>query len=140
MIAKFRQQLESSPLFSAGRRRYRELTARDQLIVKLLAYAVVALLIYSWVWKPINSRLNSAESRYQQQQSLLSWVKRNEPLARAAASSTRSTGSGTGNQSLLSVVGTSARQKGLELKRFEPENNGGLRVWLENVPFNQWIS
>ena len=42
--------------------------------------------------------------------------------------------------SVISVVTGSGRKSGVEIKRFEPSGNNKLRVWLENVPFNNLVN
>jgi general secretion pathway protein M len=43
------------------------------------------------------------------------------------------------DDSLLNVASSQAKEFALKFKRFQPEDDQVLRIWLENVPFNRLL-
>lgn len=133
--------LDKSPALRSARANYLNLSRRDQLAVQLLAVAVVGFLIYALVWRPVADYADAAEAAAEQEKAALVWMKENEAKARSIAS-TISSGPSAGlpqGQSLISVVGNSARNFDLELQRFEPRGEDQVNVWLDKVEFNQMM-
>lgn len=113
---------------------YQSQNKRDQLIIKALSAFVVICLIIVLFIQPMYASRNAAEA------SLERSLKAYELLAENAHKFTpakRASGGG-GNSPIMSTVTSQARQQGFELKRVEPDNTG-LRVWLDNVPFDSAI-
>src|SRR5690606_5857245 len=111
---------------------------RDRDALKYLSVAVALILLYLLIWLPTQNFLKSARQDAERQSELVGWIKQNEQTARElAARSNTAAPTGLEGQSLLSVVGSSARNFSIELRRFEPEGDNKMRVWLEKVPFIQ---
>ncbi len=131
--------LQSGPAKKASHWFY-NLPQRDQDALKYLSAAVVIVLIYLMIWLPVQNYTERAERAVERESETLAWIKQNEPAARelAARGGSGST-SNLAGQSFLSAVGNSAKQFQIELRRFEPEGDRKMRVWLERVPFNQML-
>src|SRR5690554_685876 len=136
----FKEKLMQSPLYRKASHWYYGLSGRDQNALKLLTVAVVLTLLYLLVWVPSQRFVESAERDLERQSAQLAWMKQNEPVARQLASrSSPTAATGLQGQSLLSVVSNAAKQHSIELRRFEPEGDSRIRVWLEKVSFNQML-
>lgn len=135
-----KQTLVQSPLYRKASHWYYGLSGRDQNALKLLTIAVALTLLYLLVWLPSERYVERAERDLERQSAQVAWMKQNEAVARQLASrSTPSAAAGLQGQSLLSVVSNAARQHSIELRRFEPEGDSRIRVWLEKVSFNQML-
>ncbi len=136
----FKEKLLQSPLYRKASNWYYGLPGRDQNALKLLIIAVVLVLLYLLVWLPSERYAERAERDVERQSAQLAWMKQNEPVARQLASrSSPTAATGLQGQSLLSVVSNAAKQHSIELRRFEPEGDSRIRVWLEKVSFNQML-
>lgn len=113
---------------------FRGLTPRDQRIVQAIAALLLAVLLYSLIWRPLHNWREANADRYAENVQLLQWLHANE--AQARQSSALGAGAGRG-QSLLAVVGDVARELGLTLSRFQPEGEGGVSVVLQNEEFDK---
>jgi general secretion pathway protein M len=123
------------------RRRYWSLPPRDRVLINVMAVTVVLVLLWLLVVAPAQRMRGEAAAKLSGQQSTLQWVKDNESRAQAIAGTTSSAPRKSG-QSLMTTVTASSTQMGLSLKRYEPEGQEKLRVWLENQSFNktiQWL-
>jgi len=118
---------------------YDQLSGRDQKALQVLAVAVAAFVLYFGIWRPIDQFQQDQAANLQQARSLMSWIQTHEQEARALARSrTGQTGTPVGDsRSLMTTVTTSAKQAGLPLARFEPSGEQGMRIWLEDAPFNR---
>ncbi len=131
--------LQSGPARKASHWFY-NLPQRDQDALKYLSAAVAVVLIYLVIWLPVQNYADRAERAVERESETLAWIKQNEPVARELA--TRGAAGSTASlagQSMLSAVGNSAKKFSIELRRFEPEGDSKMRVWLERVPFNQML-
>lgn len=132
----FKRQLEQSALYISTKSWYEQLAERDQKIVKAISVIVVAALLFSWVWQPVMQGRAEAESRYVKELKFHNKMKENAYLF-SQASSGASTGTGG---SILSTVNNTAKVKNIQLKRFEPDGDSGLRIWLDKVNFDAAIA
>lgn len=133
--------LDKSPALRSARASYLNLSRRDQLAVQLLGVALAAFLVYALIWRPVASYADAAEAAALQEKAALVWMKENEAKARSVAT-TLGGDSSAGlpqGQSLISVIGNSARNFDLELQRFEPRGEDQVNVWLDKIEFNQMM-
>ncbi|GAA3979206.1 type II secretion system protein M [Allohahella marinimesophila] len=134
--------LDKSPALRSARANYLNLSRRDQLAVQLLAIAVAGFLVYALIWRPIADYADTAEAAALQEKAALVWMKENEAKARSIASTLGGGDTSAGlpqGQSLISVIGNSARNFDLELQRFEPRGEDQVNVWLDKIEFNQMM-
>ena len=116
--------------------KYNRLSHRDQLALTLLSIFFSILILIYGIWLPTLNHHKDARNHWQQQQQLLSWLQAQENVI-PKASTTRA--QSNSQQPLLTRVTNSAKKKNLTLKRVQPEEDNKLRVWMENVNFNQTI-
>ncbi|TVP61585.1 MAG: type II secretion system protein M [Halomonadaceae bacterium] len=125
-------------------RRYDQLPQRDQRALQGLSIALAVALVYLLVWLPVSDYRSNAQQSAVAAQQLLGYVQSEEVRARdiaAAGQSQRGRQLEPGSD-FLTTVTDSAQQAGLPLARFEPSGNDGMRIRLEQVPFNelsQWL-
>lgn len=124
--------------YNQARRRYWLMPAHERMVVNALAAAVAAVLMFLLVINPALKSRAQAEVQLNAKRTVLQWVKDNEERA-IAASRTGSSQAPKSGQSLMAVVTSSSSQMGLALKRYEPEGDDKLRVWLEDQSFNKTI-
>lgn len=125
-------------------RRYDQLPQRDRRALQLLAVAVGVVLLYVLLWKPVSDYREQAHNAADSAEQLLSYVQSEETLAREIAASGQSgqTRQLQPGSDFLTTVTNSAQKSGLPLSRFEPSGDDGIRLRLEQVPFNelsQWL-
>lgn len=119
--------------------RFNKLETRDRTALVVLTVFMLAVLFYVLVWSPIHGAVAAAKSQYEQQRELVAWMKSHEAEARAVGANLSSSGTAGVTGSLYSLVNSMAGQKSLSLKRYEPDGDDKLRVWLESVPFNNFV-
>lgn len=115
---------------------YYRLSVQDRKALVYLCTFLALVLVYLLCWKPSLAYKASAERAYTNSADLFNWVQENAPRARSLDSSAAG---GANDASLLSVVGSTSRNHGIGLRRYEPNSNNGMRIWLENIPFNTLI-
>jgi len=140
MIAKLKQQ----PAIRKALTQYNRMPSRDQKAVQLLALAIILVLIYALIWRPVSSFREHAEQRHENAESLLAWAEANQGVFRELAGKSQ-TGAApaqtiSDTRQLMAVVTQSAGDSGLSLQRFEPSGEKAMRVWLGNVPFRDVAS
>ena len=89
-----------------------------------------------FIWDPVAQAQDAAEQRYEEEFKLQSELLSLQMQKRPQKASTGD----VSDQSLLAVVNESTSARGISLKRVEPKNDQSLRVWIENVSFNQLIA
>ena len=116
--------------------------AKDRRALLLLTLFLAAIILIYAVLLPAHRYADEAAELHQQRAEILTWMQANEADARRLQTQpTKDTN--PGGQSLLSLATRHAQSNNLSFKRFEPFGEGGLRVWLDNAPFNnllQWLT
>lgn len=117
------------------------LQASERRTLTIGAVALTLILIYFGGWVPLQEEVQGLETKVQEQQALKRWMER------SAAEVGQLRGGGAGQRlepgrSLLTVVDQTARsgQLGPALKRIEPEGESGVKVWLEQVSFDEMMN
>lgn len=115
------------------------LPPRDRLALALLGgFVALLILVYGMILPAVDFHTH-ARQNFLDQQALLNWLKDQQPALQAARSSagTASSTSPTGNP--LTLVNSSAKDFAMKIIRLQPENNGSLRVWMEDVRFDNTL-
>ncbi len=119
--------------------RYWNFSERERWTIAVCMILLGVGIIYSGFWSPLRASAEEAKQAYQREVEFTGWIKSNETLLKKLTKSGGKAQHQPG-QSLLSLVTESAQKNQIALTRFEPTNNQGLRIWLEEVPFNQLLS
>jgi type II secretory pathway component PulM len=122
--------------------RWNELGERDRIVLGLGGIGVLIILLYTFFWEPWHSSLDRLSAQVPAKR--LAW-QRISSQAEIAANYT-----GTGGEStqaerkpLLTVVEDTARRARLRdvIRQMTPgEEEGQVRVWLSDAPFDTWLT
>ena len=113
--------------------RFDALQSSEQRAVTILGVFAVVVVIYLGVWTPASDWRVIAEQERNSQFETLSMMKETESQARAAA---RERPTETAEESLLSLVSSSAKAQGINPNRLQPEGENAVSLWFDNVAFS----
>lgn len=122
------------------KQRFSALPPNDRLALIGLSLFLAALIVIYMLILPAQRFANAAADHYQQRAELLAWMQSNEQAARAIASEPNEKINASDGQSILSLASQHAQANNISFKRFEPISNSGLRIWLDNIPFNNMLA
>lgn len=114
-----------------------QLGERDRLVLRVLGVFLLAVLLVVMVARPALDFADRAQGRLKEERELLAWLQGNASAAHAAAPATAER---TG--SMVTLVTDTARENDVQVRRFEPDGDNGVRVWLEGAQFNavvKWL-
>ncbi len=112
-----------------------QLNNREQQLVSGLGAVVVIFVLYSFIWKPLNSNIEQGIKKLERQQSLLSWVASETSRYQANKGNRRPTSS----VSVSSIINRTARAQGITIARVQPQNSD-VQVWIDNTSFNALLT
>jgi general secretion pathway protein M len=115
--------------------RYEAAAPREQLAVLILGGFVLVVMVLLLVVLPLHRFNSDAIANYHAQQDTLAWMQSN----RAQIGASNSGNARKPGDSVLTLANQSARTLGLSFKRYEPNGERGVNLWLEQVPFDQVI-
>lgn len=120
------------------------LSPRDRRI--LLAGGTAAVfLVLLFTWLSLHGRVERLQSVVSDQKALDQWMQKTaSEVVQLRGAQTKGPDK-TGGRSLLAIVDQTAKQAGLggAIKRVEPEKENGVRIWFEQVAFDdmvRWLS
>lgn len=122
------------------RQRFEALPANDRRALIVMVAAVFLTLVYLTLSSSRNYQQN-AVSAYRDASENSRWITLNVPQIRSVLNENVQPDSGaTGTPSDASLINratTSAKPFGIVFKRFQPEGETGLRLWIEEGDFDQ---
>lgn len=119
--------------------RYRSLSERDQKLLQLLAVFILCVAVFVVLLQPAKNYMDEAQRDYINETETFSWMQARKSQF---ASGDAEVLAQRGDQSLLSLASNTAKAFGMSFRRFEPVDDDALRLWIDNVNFNdivQWI-
>jgi general secretion pathway protein M len=123
------------------RDKWQQLSLREQRLVMLTGVVVMLGLWYFAIWQPLNEGIEAGRLRLRaQQQTLQQLVQDADEVKQLRARQQRPAATGR-KGSLLVIIERSARRKNLHqaLQKVQPEGSDGVRIWLDNVAFDDLI-
>lgn len=135
-LDQFIVRVKSNKSYQELEQKYNALTDRDRLMVNVLAVLLTVFIVYQAVVSPAMDYLSDASKAYQKQLENYEWMVAKEPETRELMQSAASGREG----SLLSVASATAKNHELSFSRFEPIGDDRVRLWLEQVKFNNVVS
>jgi general secretion pathway protein M len=114
--------------------RYEAAAPREQLALRVLGGVILAALVLLLVVLPLHRFDSDAIASYHAQQDTLVWMQSNRAQIGSSTGTARKPG-----DSVLTLANQSARTLGLSFKRYEPNGDRGVNLWLEQVSFDQVI-
>lgn len=127
--------LERMPALQQALDQFQSLSARDQLAVKALATFAALFGLYAGAINPIVKANAEADQLLTDRQELFDWLNQVGPQAKANAPTTNSGPKGPGAQ-ISSTVNRIFSTNQVKLQKFENDPKGGLRIWVDDVPFD----
>lgn len=120
---------------------FENLAPREQILVSLAGVLTVIVVVYLAIWLPLDRGSARLESRVEDQRNLIAELRQLQGRVSAPASAGSSTAGASSGQSLVVIVDSTVRQKGLgtALKRSQPTDGNAIRVVFENAPFDTLI-
>jgi len=116
--------------------RWLALNLREQRLVIAMASVIVFFILYSTIWSPLNSGIDSASQKVERYQKLQTLVQTETARYQSLAGS-GSVSSSKG--SLSSVVNRTAGRNQIAIARMQPQGDN-LQVWIDEVPFNKLLA
>ncbi len=114
------------------------LSPSDQRALGGLSAFLLVVVIYLVVSASFEFRNQRLEA-FNEGRLLVHWVKLNAKPAKVASWSKKKTVQTTGEQSLLTLASDSAKKNALSFKRFQPEGDKALKIWMEDANFNKML-
>ncbi|MEW5249045.1 type II secretion system protein GspM [Microbulbifer sp. 2201CG32-9] len=120
--------------------KWRSLPPNDQRALGVLILVLGGLFIVYGLFTPAKHFFDDAYSRADASQELVQWIEsQRNVLERLKPPSSSGQASGT----LLQRVTAAARQHGISIKRFEPEDQGRIRLWIDEARYQDlqpWLN
>lgn len=115
-------------------------TPRERQILVIGGVFLMLVLLYGALVHPFYAGLARLRQTAAEQHSLLHWMRGTAREIQSLRGSGPAATPASGG-SVLSMVDQAARREHLEgaVKRLEPDNTGGVRVWLQQAPFDQVV-
>ena len=111
---------------------YDSLGARDRMALRALGGFLGIVLLYVLLIAPMIEYGDRARNRLQDEHALLDWLRAHQGEAGESTTVTR-------DQPVATVVNTSAQENKLTIRRYEPEGEDGIKVWIEGASFNSIV-
>nr|VFK22080.1 MAG: general secretion pathway protein M [Candidatus Kentron sp. MB]VFK27682.1 MAG: general secretion pathway protein M [Candidatus Kentron sp. MB]VFK74387.1 MAG: general secretion pathway protein M [Candidatus Kentron sp. MB] len=115
------------------------LKPRERIVLAIGAVTIPLSLLWFLVIQPLDHRVRYLTQQVSHQQAELQWMQR---AAEAITRLRENAGTDApGSESLLMIVDDNAKKVGISraLKRIEPIGQEGVRVWLEDVAFQDLL-
>ena len=111
---------------------------RDQRAIILMALIIVPLLVFYLAIAPLNQSVIQATSLQVQRQTLHDWMYSVGLEAKAKLQTPKEIARQpiTNEQQLSALVLRVAGQTGIIVQKYERDNDGGIRVWFDDVQFD----
>jgi general secretion pathway protein M len=121
---------------------WQRLSARDRGVLVGGAFAIAALLLWSFGWYPLARSRAALAAEAAQAEADLGWMRSVADDMIRARSTGAFTGLDRGGRSLLALADGTARDAGLgaTLQRIEPIGTGRVNLWFEGVAFDAMVS
>ncbi len=118
---------------------WRGLQPRERLLVGGAVVFILAVLVYTLLWAPLQRNLEHLRAAVPKEHEQLVWMRTQVSQAQRLRGGAPSSGTATGG--LLSFIEQSAQAYGVKagLKRVEPDGANGARVALDGVSFNSLV-
>lgn len=114
------------------------LESREQSLIVAAAIILLCLLLYLGVWQPWQNNLHQLRAEVTQQEQNLAAMQVMADQVKALQTAGKGSVSTRSGQSLLGLVDSGARSRGLgkAMKRVQPDGSQRVRVWLEDASFD----
>ncbi|WP_444890365.1 type II secretion system protein GspM [Microbulbifer sp. DLAB2-AA] len=122
------------------KQKWQALSSSDQRALSILSLFAGALFIVYGLYSPAKGFFDESRARAEESQELVLWMESQRPvLSRVKPNS----GGGQASGTLLQRVTNAAKQNRVTIKRFEPEGENRIRLWVEEVRYQDlqpWLN
>lgn len=121
--------------------KWNALPPSDQRALGILSVFLGGILIVFGLFKPAQGYFESAREDAQASKELVEWVSSQRPQLERIARSSGSSGKAQGT--LLQRVTAAANNHNVTIKRFEPEGDGRIRLWIDQARYQDlqpWLN
>ena len=121
---------------------FSSLSARERIMVQIAAIVVSLFLLYLVVIEPVSEHYEINRKKVANAQQTLQWMQQAAREIRALSGNKTVSLQPKSKQFLLGVIDRSVKKAGLaaQMKRIQPETEGGVRIWFEQVEFDSLIN
>ena len=119
---------------------FKALSLRERLLIGAALAVGVLMIFYLYVWEPKTRELQDLRNvKVPESEQTLAWVK--QALQRAK-SGTAAPADRIIEGPLLTVIEQTAEKAGVRpaIKRIQPSQEQSVKIWMEDVPFDSWLS
>lgn len=121
---------------------YLKLSRREQKMVLSSVAVIIVFMFYMFIVKPVSEHYIKNKNDVVNGIETLEWMKNAAQEVNQLRGGRVGSNRPQSKQLVLSLVDRSARKAGLgnSMKRVQPENDDGVRVWFENASFDELIT
>lgn len=117
------------------------LPSSDQRALGMLGLFLGSIFIVFGLFKPAQSFFDDARASAEQSKELVTWIEKQRPQLERIQRSSGSQAQGQGT--LLQRVTAAANNHKVTIKRFEPEGDGRIRLWVDEARYQDlqpWLN
>lgn len=121
--------------------KWQQLSSRERRLVLIMASVLIVTVFYFGLWQPLQDGIERTRLRVKAQQVQLQDIQRQAAEARQLRANKRGGANVRNSSSLLVVIERTAQRKNFKsyLRKVQPEGSAGVRVWVDNAPFDTLI-
>jgi general secretion pathway protein M len=121
--------------------KWQQLSSRERRLVLIMASVLIASVFYFGLWQPLQDGTETTRMRVKAQQIQLQQMLSQAAEVKQLLTSKRGSASVKSSSSLLVVIEQTAQQKQIKshLNKVQPEGSNGVRVWIDNAPFDTLV-
>jgi general secretion pathway protein M len=118
------------------------LSRQEKAMVVATAALIFALAGYFFIFQPLSKQLDYNQGRIPAQRELLSWIEQSSQKVQKIRALHQNKTQYTGSESAPDFISKTAKGRGLgdSIKRVESTDDQGVKVWIEEVVFDDIIS
>lgn len=117
------------------------LSARDRRVLAFGSLVVLAILLYTMIWTPLQDQLNLLRPQVVSKSADLAWMHQQADMIRRLNTSSPAMQAGSG-QPILTVVDQTAKSQKIRdrIKQIQPgKETGTAKLWFDKVIFEDWL-
>ncbi|WP_250462137.1 type II secretion system protein GspM [Microbulbifer litoralis] len=121
------------------KQKWQALPPNDQRALGGLILFLGGLFLVYGLFMPAKHFFDTARTEAQESRELVSWIESQRPVLERV----QPAGGGAPAGTLLQRVTAAAEQHGINIKRFEPEGEGRIRLWIERARYQDmqpWLN
>ncbi|WP_066964357.1 type II secretion system protein GspM [Microbulbifer sp. Q7] len=123
------------------RQKWVALPPSDQRALAMLALFLGAIFIVFGLFKPAQAYFDNARAEAQQSRELVTWIEQQRPQLERVQRNMG--GQSQAQGTLLQRVTAAANNHKVTIKRFEPEGDGRIRLWIDEARYQDlqpWLN